>query len=226
MRTMWIAGLALAGCTLDDGDEALVGCLDDEVEPIADASLAVDGFELTPDEAAAALGGAVTGTLVLEDDTERALSLDLGTLVFTELARRSWQAPDDGSGIEPALDADTDCPDVYRAEDVAITLAASPELDEAWTSTVLFSSEGEGSFSGQVAYEELVGDAEPFGFDPATLQNVALDVYALHDGERWRGDLAFLGESLPTGTGGDDEVVSATRDPWGTFTAPDEADAE
>ncbi len=213
MRTI-ILVLALAGCT-NDGEEALVGCLDDSVEAITDATVAPEGFNTSPEVAEVTLAGTVSGMLTFADDTEQALSWSVAAFTFDEVARRSWQAgPDDGSGIELAIDP-ADCGDVLRAKDVEVSIDSGEQLAETFTGTLQLDTEGSASFFADLALDALTGSATPFGFDPEELVNVALSLSAGHDGEAWSGELAFLGESPPDPD--PDGTASATRDPYASF---------
>ncbi|MCB9760386.1 MAG: hypothetical protein H6739_11160 [Alphaproteobacteria bacterium] len=184
------------------------GCQVQSEEPVTDLSAVADGFSMSAQEALDGTLGDFDGTLTLEAGGTEALVFDLAQAGDVVVQRMAWESAGD---IEPAFE----CADVY-AIPVALTLQAGALLDEVLDATVTVDTEGLGGVFVSVEYDALVGDAEPSTFDPATMAEVWLNLGAERGEAGWSGELSFLGESHPQGSG-DDAAISATNDPLGSF---------
>lgn len=217
-RTFLLVALA-SGCAPGNGDEALVGCLDDSTTPIDDGTAVPDGFADSPD---AYEGRITTGDalLTLVDDTELAMAIALDGLDLDTLVQRSWRS--DGSGAEIALDEAESCGPVLRATGVVASLDAGERLAEEATVVVQVDESGIATFAASIPLDDLVGSASPLGLDPADYDSVTLLVAAAHDGTAWSGRLDFQAERVDDT--GPDGTASATNDPYGTFGPAEDAE--
>jgi hypothetical protein len=225
-----------------DSNEALIGCLPVSTEPVTDLDAALDGFESTAAELIAATTGMFGGDLALEAGGTVGASMTVTRVGDVVVERRDWvddggqdvgtgpePAPAEGdaeSGVEPGTGdtADTGvgtptgdgCPDVIRFS-ATVAVAGGTALDESLTVDVHVATTGVGELAAEVAFDDLVGDATPAGFDPAEMAEVRLVVAATLDAPNtWTLDVGFFGVSPPSGTG-DDSVVVATSEgfAWG-----------
>lgn len=215
--TTWAPGAVLAlaivgatGCGSQIGTEDAFGCEVISTEPVGDTT--PDGFDVSPTAARNAVVGSFSGTITLEDESTVDLILTVSSDADMEVQRREATGGDEF--IEPAADP-LGCGDVY-ALDATVKLAAGTALDETVDTTILITTDGTGSFGAQIDQDDLVGDAEPFQLDTTDLAKVTFNVNGTLVGDGWGGSLGFTGETEPSGTG-DDAVVSAAFDPWGTF---------
>lgn len=221
-------------------DEALVGCVVVSTETVTDLDAVPEGFAESVEALLLAAEGVFSGDLALQAGGTVGTSFVVTRTGDVVVERRDW-ADDGGQEIEgdpePALATDTaepgsgggeepgdpptdtglvegdGCPDGIRFA-ATVDLTAGTALDETFTVDVRVDTASVGQLWADVAFDTLVGDATPAGFDPADMAEVSLQLFATHTTTAtWTLDLSFVGVSAPSGTG-DDEVVSATNDPY------------
>lgn len=184
------------------------GCELVSEEPISDASVAPEGFTMSADEAAQALG-------LFEGELERSTGdvqpLELELVATGDAVVWRMEAVDDGSGMEMGAY----CPDLIVLP-ATMSLRSGELLDESISLNVLADTDGLVTASAQLDQAEVSGDAAPDLLVPEDLAELWFIVLAERAGEGWAGELSWMGESYPSGSG-DDAVVSAANDPYGTF---------
>jgi len=216
MRTLVLPLLALAGCGTQIGTETGFGCLVDSTETVSDPSLVPTGFTTSVEDAQARLTGSWDGTLSREDDVDVALTLVITATGDAVVERRSWRSESSDGGPEPAIAA-ADCPDRIRIP-ARIEVDAAPDLAEVVDASVEHTADDRGAFGFRVDLADLDGTASPLGFDPSTMVDVQFSMSGSRTETGWHGEASFLGESPPSGTG-PDAAVTATIDPYGSWTA-------
>ncbi len=202
---------ALTGCGTQVGTEELYGCIVVSTEAIDDLDTAPDGFTTTPRDAMTAALGSFSGPLTLEaGGDDLILSLQLDEPGAIEVQRRELRT----DGREPAA-MEPECEDAY-AFTARFTVRATPALDEQAEGTVEVDARDQAAIVLSIPFEDLVGDAQPT-FDPETLENVALNLFAGGGSSGvYNGQISFFGET--TGDPNDpDSAVSATLDPFAGF---------